>query len=175
LNKNFVRVPRPANEKGKGAYWAINESAIDQKISHRKLNPYPKKNRKAIGDSRESRGEYEAQNKKYQYGLMNHQSYTKSTTIDEFNMFVDWENSQETSSSTLATSKYQEAFDYLKLPNQLETGDVRYQNHIQRESIKVRSISLTESEMTESIDGMFLPEESSLLLKCTPFYYENSW
>jgi hypothetical protein len=24
LNKNFVRVARPANEKGKGAYWAIN-------------------------------------------------------------------------------------------------------------------------------------------------------
>ncbi|KAJ2780834.1 hypothetical protein GGI15_003400 [Coemansia interrupta] len=35
LNKTFVRIPRPVNEPGKGAYWTVDLTVLDETISNK--------------------------------------------------------------------------------------------------------------------------------------------
>ncbi|KAJ2474029.1 hypothetical protein GGI02_000434 [Coemansia sp. RSA 2322] len=41
LNKTFVRIPRPANEPGKGAYWTVDLSVLDATIQSACNKPAP--------------------------------------------------------------------------------------------------------------------------------------
>ncbi|KAJ2856825.1 hypothetical protein J3B02_001380 [Coemansia erecta] len=39
LNKTFVRIPRPVNEPGKGAYWTVDLSVLEETINSNKNKP----------------------------------------------------------------------------------------------------------------------------------------
>ncbi|KAI8905051.1 hypothetical protein EDD86DRAFT_241619, partial [Gorgonomyces haynaldii] len=56
LNKNFVRVARPSNEKGKGAYWTLASNTMDK---HMKITKKEKKARSTAPEQKEQVQEYE--------------------------------------------------------------------------------------------------------------------
>ena len=47
MNKNFVRVPRPSNEKGKGAYWTLATHTNEKKVPYKSNKPKVSQNLKS--------------------------------------------------------------------------------------------------------------------------------